>query len=454
MARKVKNKTRRQNNEGSIFQRKDGRWVGAITLGYNDEGVQKKKSVYGNSKMEVAKKLTELTSKISSNNYEYIENTSFGEIMNEWMLVFKRQLVSPRTFEHQYSKFRLHIRSQIGEMKVDEINTLTIQKLLNNMLEKGLGMDTVRKTKNLLNQFFEYAISTKLANDNPTLKAKVRSSERKDYDSENKYKAIPSEIREKFITALDSHEFLKPLCFSMLFGGLRTGEVLALKWKNIDFNKRTISIQNSVTVVPKYDSDGKILERITVIGSTKTACSVRVVPIPQKLYSALIKHRENQKMKGYENNITLTTPDSFVFGNSDGSVRSYTGTRSIFERFLKTHKLDNYGIHFHGLRHTYSNILFENNQNPKMIQNLLGHKSVKTTLVTYNSVDSSYYDKATEVFDKEFEESNPQDEDEDGTETFISSLTETQRENLMRMLADNKKERDRKSKQKEDDFDM
>lgn len=85
-----------------------------------------------------------------------------------------------------------------------------------------------------------------------------------------------------------------------------------------------------------------------------------------------------------------------MFANDDGTFRTYSGTQKILNRFLKKYKLTEYNIHFHGLRHTYSNMLFEVNQNPKVIQNLLGHKDVKTTISTYNSVDKSYFEKANE----------------------------------------------------------
>lgn len=71
--------------------------------------------------------------------------------------------------------------------------------------------------------------------------------------------------------------------------------------------------------------------------------------------------------------------------------------------------LDKYGIHFQTLRHTYSNMLFEADQNPKVIQALIGHKSVKTPITTYNSVDESYFDKATKVFNEQYKTEHQED---------------------------------------------
>lgn len=151
---KVVSKTRRANNEGSIFQRKDGRWVGAATTGYDSEGKIIRKFIYGKSRMEVADKLTELTNRIESNNFDYVDKNNMARLMSEWLLVFKKNQVSPRTFEGVFSKYKIHIEPKIGNMKIDEISTLTIQKLLNQMLDDGYSLDVVRKTKVIFNQFF------------------------------------------------------------------------------------------------------------------------------------------------------------------------------------------------------------------------------------------------------------------------------------------------------------
>lgn len=265
MARKkVVSKTRRANNEGSIFQRKDGRWTGAVTTGYDDNGKPIRKFIYGKSRMEVANKLTELTNRIESENFDYVDKNTIGSLMTEWLLVFKKSQVTPRTFEGNFSKFKLHIEPKIGNMKIDEVTTIVIQKLLNQMLEEGYSLDVVRKTKDIFNQFFDYAVQNKFVQSNPTLLTRVKSKERKIYDGENKYKAIPPEAREKFLTCLGEHKLLKPLCLCMMLGGLRTGETLGLMWKDIDLKNKTINVDRAITIVPKFDENGKITKRVTL----------------------------------------------------------------------------------------------------------------------------------------------------------------------------------------------
>ena len=98
----------------------------------------------------------------------------------------------------------------------------------------------------------------------------------------------------------------------------------------------------------------------------------------------------------------------------------------LFYTFLKSYNLYKYDIHFYTLRHTFSNTLFIADQNPKVIQALLGHKSVKTTITTYNSVDKSYFQKETDVINKNFkvEESktSPKDMEDDELDEELEKL--------------------------------
>lgn len=392
--------TRRKNGEGSIYQERDGRWVGAVRM-KQDDGTRIRKKVYGKSRTEVSKKLVELTGRMSIVKNSNLTNKTFGELFKEWLLIFKQSAVAPRTFEGNFRNYNIHIKPYVGKMKIEDITTPVVQQVINELLAKGLSTNTVKKVKFLFNQFFEYAVDCEWVLTNPTLRVKIRSRDIKLTDSENEYKAIKPEMRMKFVSALNNNSFLKPLCMTAMFAGLRIGEILALRWENIDFENNTISVLSSITRIPTLDEDGKVLHSKTVIGKTKTACSVREVPIPDILVEALQDWKKEQWVKEQLSNVKLLSPESIVFSNTDGSVRTYSGTRMIFNRFAK--KYGFFGkVRFHTLRHTYSNMLFEANENPKIIQALLGHKSVKTTLTVYNSIDTSYYREATDKLNKLF----------------------------------------------------
>ena len=119
----------------------------------------------------------------------------------------------------------------------------------------------------------------------------------------------------------------------------------------------------------------------------------------------------------------------------------------IFDRFIKRDNLGKYNIHFHSLRHTFSNMLFEMNENPKVIQKLLGHKDVKTTITVYNSVNSEYVRKATDRLNTKIQKH----EQERETEQEIDDLSD---EEIERQIRELEKLQERKRRRKEKDFEM
>lgn len=261
---------------------------------------------------------------------------------------------------------------------------------------------------------------------------------------------MPIEVREKFVMCLDDNNFLKPLCLTMMFAGLRTGECLGLQRQDIDFENKMINIERGVTIVPKFNSDGKVTKRVTAISETKTACSKRSVPMPDILIDALKEYQLRQAQITDKCDYNLLDKNALVFANNDGSVRTYSGTKKTFQRFLKKHDLKKYNIHFHGLRHTYSNMLFEAEQNPKLIQTLLGHKDVKTTISIYNSIDKTYMDKASKVLNEQFNYNR--------NENIVNQVDDENIDELIELLMQKKMENQESEveikKQKKKDFEM
>lgn len=264
---KVVKKYKRANGEGTIYQRKDGRWAGAVTVGYDENGKQIKKTVYGRNQTEVAKKLSDISGRLKSNSYEVVEQKTFEELMSEWLLVFKKSAVSPRTFEGIIRNYRLHIEPIIGKMKIYEIDTFVVQQVLNKMIDADYSLNVVKKNKHLISQFFEYAIDNKWVQDNPTRKVLVKVKDRRVYSGKERYKALTPESRRTFLKALNEDEsnFLKPLCYVLLFAGLRIGEALALQWKNVNFEEKTLIIERSVTQIPKLTAMGKFFQGLRLL---------------------------------------------------------------------------------------------------------------------------------------------------------------------------------------------
>ena len=129
----------------------------------------------------------------------------------------------------------------------------------------------------------------------------------------------------------------------------------------------------------------------------------------------------------------------------------------VFDRFKRRNNLDKYNNHFYGLRHTFSNMLFEMNENPKVIQQLLGHRDVKTTITVYNSVDNEYIRNTTEKLNEKIkqeklyeDEKRRQEEIQTKKNDLLSNMTDEEYDDLLEQLLEERKAR----KKKEKDFEM
>ena len=449
---KSKKSQRRANGSGSVFQRKNGKWAGAITIGYDDNGVQKKKVVYGNTREEVEEKLKMLDNRIKSNSFEKLENSSAAELMREWLVVFKKNVVLPKTFYGDLIIFTKHIEPHLKNLRIQDVDDIVIQQILNKMIDADYSLSMVKKVKFLFNNFLDYAEAAKWIAYNPSHRVQVRIKDKKTYTGQNKYKALTPEKRTEFLKALDEdpRKFLKALCYTLMFSGLRIGEALGLQWKNVDLVNKTINVEQAANLVPKFDKNLKA-KMITQIGGTKTACSIRELPLPDILVEVLGEWKVKQENFGKELGKDFISPDSFVFCADDGGVRTYNSCRLSFNRFKKAHNFQDLKITFHGLRHTFSNMLFEANENPKVIQQLLGHKDVRTTISVYNSVDKDYVRKSTQVFNDMFKVENPKfvnQEELNSNETHYDEMSDQELEQMLKEI----ERAQRRKKQK--DFEM
>ena len=291
----------------------------------------------------------------------------------------KKLYVSSRTISGNISTFRNHIKPFFTNKRISQIGNESIILYFNYLLDKGITKNCFYKCKFLISQFFRY-----MEQQNNLIKYPFILSDIKYkgiINSINNYKAISNDIRKEFLNLLDKNKFIKVVCYLGMFAGLRIGEILALRWDNVDIDGKVIKVRNSLSTKLNFDNSGQITKTISVLGSTKTECSLRNVPIPNKLLECLL---DWQKETIFLNKINSKQTQIYVLGGVE--PRTYTSISKIFHRFLKQNNFDKFNIHFHSLRHTYATMLLEKGTNPKIVQFLLGHRSVKTTLEIYNNI--------------------------------------------------------------------
>lgn len=380
-------KYRRSNGEGSVFKHHNGKWCGQIASWVGEDGIRHRKSVYADTRAEVIEKLAELRGKIKANNLKPSSDIKLGQFIDKWLRDFKRPTVSPRTYEW-YMNVNKSISEGIKAIPLQEVNNYQIQNMLNTMKNMEYSVRSVKAAYDLLNQVCKAAIEFNLISENPMAKVKVARKETK-----KKQKALGVDDRIKVLEAMEKSKTYKPIVYTMMGMGLRIGETLALRWNDINFRDKTISINKAAKSTPEINEAGDITGRSMKISNTKTVCSIRTLPVPEVVIDILKEWR-----KEYMKKPDTYQLDNLVFPNKDGTLRSYSGFRRQYERFLLEHGCCK--VTFHQFRHTFATMMLERGVNPRVVQEFLGHKDISTTLGIYTGITSGAMQAAADGADQ------------------------------------------------------
>ena len=366
MPRKTK-VTRRGKNEGSVYQRKDGRWVGQVTVGYReDNGKPIRRYTYQVTREEAARWValqvaTELDRAGSVRSGELL----LRDFLHNWLATFKVHEVCSRTMALYYDAERLHIAPALGNLPLGEVTPLKVQTFLYQLqAEKRLSQRTISLNKSVLVQMYDYAMELGLVESNPARNAKLPRQSRKIDGGEEK--VIPIAQREQLLKAAESDPILCPILTLLMLTGMRIGEALALQWKHVDFQNRTISIQQSLTRELEFDGEGRTKKTAAALGVTKTRCSRRVIQAPDLVLQRLREWmRYLSKRKG---GLEALVPEGFVFCSTRTmGMRTYSGFRASFRHFLERNGFGDQHLNLHRFRHTYASMLLEQEISPKVV---------------------------------------------------------------------------------------
>ena len=269
---------RRANGEGNIRKRKDGRWEGRYTAGYDANGKAITKNVLGKTQAEVKDKLR--TAIEDSKKLDPVKAGSYT--LEKWLKLWYSVYVEPQvrysTKEFYHNAIDHHIIPKLGNVKLEKLTMLQIQQFYNELLksgrvqkknqpelkELGLSPRMVQCVHVVLNKALEYAVEEKLILVNPAKKCKIPKNTHKGMN------ILPEALIGPYLSAAKEHGILAPM-YLELTTGLRRGELLALRWEDLDVQNRTLSINKSVA-----RQDGKL-----VISTPKTPNSIRTVLLPE-----------------------------------------------------------------------------------------------------------------------------------------------------------------------------
>lgn len=323
---------------------------------YDQNGKRYRKTMpEGTTKDTARKALHEIETKIERRTFILEKNTPlFSKVAEQW-LEYKKTRCRSTTWEMYQGHLNNHF-ADLDNRRINLITTATIEKFITARQSQKMALATIRKIMVTLNQIMKYSVRHHLIDFNPVADAERPKATGIIDESKDMAILTPEEIRG--LIEAEPDQKYKTLFLTAIMTGMRQGEIIGLKWSDVNFAARQINVRRTF-------NHGRFFE-------PKTKQSIRSID----LAPMLIKELAAWKL------ICTGQNDDLVFPSETGTpICCFNMVRRHFEPALKRAKIPH--IKFHALRHTYASLLIEQGENIKYIQNQLGHASPTVTLNVY-----------------------------------------------------------------------
>lgn len=341
----------------NIYHRKDGRYEGRYVIGQSLQGRTRFGYVYGRTYGEVRRKLTQRKSEMLLASSAVPKS---GVTLRRWM----GQLLAGEHYAHLKASsretyrtmFERHIAPELGPVDIARITQDDVHGLIAILNRKKLSQSMIASVVRLLSSLLRAAQEEGLIQRNPCRKVVLPKASR-----EEQRVLSPREQTQVKSAAMTAGNLSALLA---LYTGLRLGEICALQWRDIDWERRTITVRHTAQRLRKHGGNARTA---VMVGQPKTQKSRRVIPIPALLLDLLRARKDVSR-------------SLFVFGQEDRPAEPRTIQRQ-FAKLIRPLGLE--GVHFHTLRHTFATRLLELGTDIKTVSVLLGHASTRFTLDFY-----------------------------------------------------------------------
>lgn len=350
------------------------------------------KDVYASTVKELDAKLKDLIKEL---DYGVNNKEIFGNFMKDWLFDVHFTTVKPSTKERYEGIYRNYFEnSKLSKMKLKDVIPKNIQEHYNSLVKEGKSVNSINNLHKIIAPCIRYAY-----NNNMIIKDFTRAIMVPAESEEEKLAKIsevnPFTIEEQklFLKAIKGHN-LEVLFLTALNTGLRIGELLALTWKDFDYENKVVRVDKAIKYVTEVSKENGREKCKLTLQTTKSTSSDRVVPVPDIFIKTMRQHEAKQKSVKFKAGVAYSNLD-LIFCTELGKYLDPSNVNKRIKKVLnnitnmeeaKKQNIDVSNKSIHDLRHTYATRLFELKEEPKTVQKLLGHSTLAITMDTYTHV--------------------------------------------------------------------
>jgi integrase len=356
--------TRRANGEGSVSERKDGRWEGAAYVLLAD-GTYARRRVYGRTRQEASRRLTEIVSRSQAGLPADATEWTVERFLAYWLEHVVKPARKPKTYEGYELVARVHIVPALGRKRLHRLTAADV-RLFVKRLESAKSPPSTRLVQQVhavLRNALQAAVREELIGRNVASLVQVTSP---NYDVNRRLTV--GEARKLLAVSRDHR--LHALYVLAVYLGLRRGELLGLQWRDVDLNAGVIEVRSSLQRV------GGELRAVT----PKTRSSRRTVPLIGMCGEALRAHREQQNAERAGAGLGWLDT-GYVFTTSAGTPIEPDNLRRSWYPVRDAAELG--PVRFHDLRHTCVSLLLDLGAPPHVVREIVGHADLSVTMMIY-----------------------------------------------------------------------
>ncbi|MEO6025580.1 MAG: site-specific integrase [Candidatus Binatia bacterium] len=325
-------------------------------------------------------------STVHEGNYVAAGRLTVAEFLKKWLADYAKQTVAARTSERYAELLRLHVVPTLGQHQLSKLEPLHIQHLYSTLLESGrrdgkggLSPQTVVHCHRVLRKALKHAVKWQLLIRNP---AEAVDPPRVDH---REMTTLDEEEVAGLFEAVRGTRLELPVVLAVSTG-LRRGELLALRWRDVDLEKATLAVRQSI----EQTKNGLAFKE------PKTRRGRRVVALPNVTVEALRRHRTDQAKRRLSLG-SAYKDQGLVLTRLDGRPMDPAETSKAFARVIARNGLRRHSLH--SLRHTHATLLLRANVHPKVVSERLGHATIGITLDTYSHVLPDMQEAAAKKLD-------------------------------------------------------